>query len=370
MRFSIVLLALAASSFAQEVQFKGRPALLLANDKLELTVLTEGTAMAKLVLKDDAARMNPLWDPATSDGFNGVTGHFPCVDGFGGVSREERAAGFPTHGEAHLQTFELRGRDAQSLTLSARLPLAQENVARVLHLLAGEQVIAVETNIESLLSFDRPVQWAEHATVGAPFLEAGVTVIDMAAMRAKTRPYEASSRSGGLPHRLPSAKEFPWPMAPGADGPDVDMRLTPERPNSGDHTASLMDPSRRVVWVTAVNPRLGLAVGYLFRRAEFPWVQTWQNFPANGRLARGMEFSTQPFDVPRREVVTEGSLFGTPMFRLLPAKSEISAKFLMFYTRVPVGFAGVADVRLEGGAIVVEERGQGRRVELKTAQTL
>lgn len=355
---------------AQQVQFKGRPAITLANDKLELTVLIEGSAMAKLFLKDDPAHMSPLWDPATTDGFGGVTGHFPCVDGFGGVSPQERAAGFPTHGEAHLQKFDIRAQDAQSLTMAARLPLAQENMTRVLRLLAGEQVISVETHLESLLSFDRPVQWAEHATVGSPFLEPGVTVIDMSAAQAKTRPYEAASRSGGLPHRLPSAQEFTWPMAPGVDGAQVDMRLTPEHPNSGDHTASRMDPARRVVWVTAVNPKLGLAVGYLFRREEFPWVQTWQNFPQSGRLARGLEFSTQPFDVPRREVVTEGSLFQTPMFRWLPAKSEITAKFLIFYARVPQGFAGVSDVQLENGTIVMQERGGSRKVELKTAQTL
>ena len=114
--------------------------MLLANDKLELTVLVEGTAMAKLVLKDDPTLTSPLWDPATSDGFGGVTGHFPCVDGFGGVSPEERAAGFPAHGEAHLQNFEVRSRDERSLTLAARLPLAQENITRVLRLLPGEQV--------------------------------------------------------------------------------------------------------------------------------------------------------------------------------------------------------------------------------------
>ena len=365
----LLVLAAAACLTAQDTTFEGHPAVLLANDKLELTVLIEGGAMARLVLKDDPARRSPLWDPKPAT-FNPGTGHFFCVDGFGGVSPEERAAGFPTHGEAHLQKFTIARPEPGTLTLSTRLPLAFENVTRTLSMAEGEQVISVETHIESLLSFDRPLQWAEHATVGSPFLEPGVTVIDMPARQAKTRPYEPNSRSGGLPHRLPSAREFTWPMAPGVAGAPVDMRLTPEKPNSGDHTASLMDPSRQVVWVTALNPKWKLLVGYLFRREEFPWIQTWQNFLPTGKLTRGLEFSTQPFDVPRRQVVTENSLFNTPLYRWLPAKSTIASKFLVFYSHVPEGWTGVRDVRLEGGAIMVEELGSGRKLELRTAQVL
>lgn len=148
------------------------------------------------------------------------------------------------------------------------------------------------------------------------------------------------------------------------------MRLTPVTPNSGDHTASLMDTSRDVVWVTALNPKMKLIIGYLFRRAEYPWVQTWQNFPPSGKLARGLEFSTQPFDVPRRQVVTENALFGTPLYRWLPAKSTIASKFLMFYSRVPEDLNRVDDVRLEGGLIMVEDRHSGRRLTVRTAEQL
>src|SRR5450432_2153175 len=101
MRILLVLAVTAAAGTlaAQSVTFEGRPALVLANDKLELTVLLQGTGMASLVLKDDPGRTNPLWHPDSPG--QGI-GHFLCVDGFGGVSAEERAAGFPSHGEAHL----------------------------------------------------------------------------------------------------------------------------------------------------------------------------------------------------------------------------------------------------------------------------
>src|SRR5207248_2112916 len=220
-------------------------------------------------------------------------------------------------GEAHLQQWETRHAAKEGntavLTLAAKLPLVQEQILRTMRLSDGENVVYVETQLESLLPFDRPVCWAEHATIGSPFLEPGVTVVDMAAKRAKTRPYEPNER--GLPHRLTSGEEFTWPNAPALDGKKVDLRVAPSPPNSGDHTACLMDASRKWVFVTALHPGKRLLLGYVFRPQEYPWTQNWENYPATLKLARGMEFSTMPFDVPRREAVQQNSMFGTPLFR-------------------------------------------------------
>lgn len=363
---------------AQTAMFEGHPATTLQNDQLALTILTEGTAIAKIVRKDDPAAMNPLWDPARMaretgrpNAFQSGTGHFLCVDGFGGVSPEEKAAGFPSHGEAHLQTFRISSTSHEGnsniLRMEGTLPLAQEKVVRTFRLVDGEQTLAVETTVENLLSFDRPLQWAEHATVGSPFLETGTTV-NMSAVKAKTRPYVETAN--GLPRRLVSGQNFTWPMAPAKGSNSIDMRETPAQPNSMDHVAVLVDTTQRLGWVTALNPAKQLLIGYLFRREEYPWIQTWQMFPPTGKLARGMEFSTQPFDVPRREIVTMGSLFDTLVYRWLPAKSTVGSKFLMFYVHVPKELRKVDSVRLENGNIVVEDKDSGNTVRIKTAQTI
>ena len=62
--------------------------------------------------------------------------------------------------------------------------------------------------------------------------------------------------------------------------------------------------------------------------------------------------------------------FDTPVFRVLPAKSKISASFLMFYTRVPEGFRKVDDVRLERGTLTIEDRGAGKTVSLPASRSL
>jgi hypothetical protein len=326
-----------------------------------------------LVLTQDPGRLNPLWNPAMlareknqPPRFGNSLGHFVCVDGFGGTSREERAAGFPGHGEAYSIDFSTdsfsKENGVTKLVMSAPLPLAQEKFTRTMRIVDGENVVYVHSRLESLTAFDRPIAWAEHATIGAPFLERGVTVVDLPAVRSKTRPY-----SGGPNHRLTSDQEFTWPMAPTITGGAVDIRSAPVGIESGDHTTSALDLKKPYAWVTALHPAKRLLVGWVFKATDFPWIQNWEFYPKTEMLARGLEFSTQPFDIPRREAVAMSGLFDTPTFRWLPAKSAIDTGFAIFYTTTPDGFTGVSDVRVENGTIVVEDTKSGKKLSVKAS---
>ena len=99
-------------------------------------------------------------------------------------------------------------------------------------------------------------------------------------------------------------------------------------------------------------------------------MQSWENYPANGKLARGLEFSTQPYDVPRREAATLATMFGAPTYRWLPAKSSIASGFLFFYATAPDGMAQVDDVRLENGKIVITDGRSNRSLTLAAASGL
>jgi hypothetical protein len=357
--------------------FEGAPAVVLANDKLELTITEIGASFAKLTLRDDPASTNPLWEPirmgrelsgASQPMRSGSTGHFVCVDGFGPVSEAERAAGLPGHGEAHVQKYGVTARDGRSATLEAVLPIVQEKFTRTVRMAPGENVIVVESRLENLMGFDRPVNWAEHATVGSPFLESDATVVDVSGSRSQVRPW-TQARMGAVERRLASGREFTWPMAPGVEGgAAVDLRVTPKGPHFLDHATTLVDTARTVGWTTALNTRTHLMIGWVFRRAEYPWVQYWGFYPPTGKMSRGLEFSTQPYDVSRREVMETHSLLGAPVYRWLPAKGTITTKFLMFMTRAPEGMVRVDDVRLENGTLVVE--GGGRRITLAASEGL
>ena len=375
----VLLVIAVAACIAQEATFEGAPAIPFSNNRLQLLILPQGSSIASLVAKDDARKLNPLWNPmrlARESGQKAVfrwgTGHFLALDGFGSGSAEERAAGLPFHGEAQeaqwQTTYSGKEGNTAALTLTTMLPIVQERVERTFRAVDGEPVVYVQTQVESLLGFDRPVVWAEHATVGSPFLEPGVTVVDMPGARSQTRPYV--KRDGDLPDRFASGKDFMWPWAIGVDGKKVDMRLTPANPNSGGHTTSTMDPKRKLAYFTVFNPKLGWMLGYLFKPEEFPWVQSWEDFPPSKKLARGLEFSTQPYDIPRREAIQMNSMLGVPTYRWLPAKSRITSRFLMFYTKVPSGFKMVDDVRKEGTSIVVEDRGSKQKITIPASLPL
>jgi len=360
----------------RETMFENVPALVLSNDKLELTVLLHSGAFAKLLRRDDPERLSPFWNPAWAARVAGEPppslpsfGHFVCVDGFGSPSGEEQAAGLPDHGEAHFQLWKLRSYDQKdglaTLTLETQLERAQETFTRTIRVANGESVIYVHSELASDVAFDRPVSWAEHATIGAPFLEPFATVVDLSCGRAIMRPYEASEAPT---RRLASGKEFTWPKASSKDGDAIDLRVTPMAPpETADLATVVLDSRREFAFVTAVNTRRHLVLGYLVRPSDYPWLQDWEHFSNPTTMARGLEFATQPFGMPRREVVNMHSLLDTPTFRWLPAKAKIETSFLMFYAKTPQRFNRVDDVRLENGRIVIEDNSSGERIQLSAS---
>jgi hypothetical protein len=205
---SILLLACASVAPAQSTQettFTGQPATLLSNDKLQITVMTQGGAIASVVLADDAKKQNPMWSGGTvrpGTAFTGILGHFVAVDGFGQPSAEERAAGLPQHGEAHttkMRVTSSKDGESTALSLTGNLPIVQENFTRTFHIVPGENVVYVDSELENLLGFDRPVNWAEHATIQAPFVKPGVASVGVSGSRSQTRPSTISPMVPPLP---------------------------------------------------------------------------------------------------------------------------------------------------------------------------
>jgi hypothetical protein len=333
------------------------PNIVLANDRLELTIQGTGGTFSKLLLRDGEP-VSPL----------ATIGHFLALDGFGAPSDQERAAGMPFHGEASKQLVRvMRSQNsgpARSVVLETQLPLAQETLIRTIEMQEGENVVYITSGLESGVAADRPISWAEHATIGPPFLERGKTVVDMPALNCRVRPF----KPGSIPGHLVYERDFQWPMAPTKDNGQADLRLVPTD-NYLDLASCQMDPKRTLAFVTALHLDKHLLFGYVFRRQDYPWLMSWMNYTGDGRAARGMEFSTQPFDVSHQETVAMSPLFGTPTFRWLPAKAKIETRFLMFYARVPDNFTRIDDIVLEGGKITVVDR-SGQRLVLPAVRGL
>ena len=95
-----------------------------------------------------------------------------------------------------------------------------------------------------------------------------------------------------------------------------------------------MDTGREEAFFVAFCPEVRLAFGYVWRRADFPWMGIWEEnssrsqAPWNGAtLTRGMEFGVSPFPESRREMIERGPVFDTPTFRWIPAASRLSVEY-------------------------------------------
>jgi hypothetical protein len=371
---------------------------------------------------------NPELVPTVPDNrkFTGsMVGHFVCVDGFGNPSREESAAGLAMHGEAYLAPWKLEssGKEGNTTTakFSAELPLKQETFTRSFQMVDGESVIYVDSELQSKTAFDRTANWGEHPFLYPPFNERENTVVDMSGTRSHTRNYSAPTAAGGGrggpgggrgpgapgapagrgPQGAPGApvaqagpggqgaaaaqggragaaggrggmgggrgfeqdKDFTWPNVPDPDGKLISARIYPATGSWSGHTTTLMDPSRKLAFVTILNKSRNYLLGYVFRREEYPWVQGYYAVSSDW-MGRGVEFATQPFDLPHRDMVELNRMDDTPVYRWLPAKGKISSRFLMFWVKSPEGMTHIDDVRLENGKLIIEDRAAGKTITL------
>lgn len=327
--------------------FQGREAIQIENNCLRITVLREGGHIAEILHKRSG--VNPLWippwrsiEPSSYSAekhpeygrneesllLSGIMGHNLCLDTFGPPSPEEAVAGLSVHGEGSVARYEIASADNQ-LRSHAILPSANLSFARVIQLDPDGESVHISETVENLGATDRPIAWTQHVTLGPPFLEGGAT--QFAASATKSRTFEREGfDAGGLERGI----DYIWPYAPLGNGGVIDQRVFTDAAVSGKFTTHLMDPEKPVAFFAAYHPRLKLLLRYRWRRADFPWLGIWEEKcsrkgePWNGKtVAVGLEFGVSPMPETRREMIDRQRLFGTPVYRWLPARSKHTVEY-------------------------------------------
>jgi hypothetical protein len=369
---------------SEATTFRGRRAIQISNDRIELTALLGGGHIAELRLID--ACVNPLWQPhwntieledydpgrhpeyGYSEGklLASIAGHTLCLNHFGELSEAELAAQGFEHGEAANLPWQLH--DARADTLGAfvdyglELPEAGMQFKRTIALRPGSNVASFEEQVTNLRRSDSPLAYQQHVTLGAPFVEPGVSRLDLSGTRAHTYP-----RSFGDIDPLTPDREFKWPAGPGLPNLNV---FPSESPLSCVCTVAL-ESEDDLAFVAVSNPRLGLLLAYVFPADTFPWVALWYEHggitdaPYDGRtVAWGIEFGTCAFPQSRIEMLTSGPLLGRPRCGVLPALTTIHVSYEAILQAIPTDWRGVAQVTRHDGQFCIAERETGRELHV------
>ncbi len=358
----------------QKMILKGRSGWMLGSDVLSVFVMAGGGHIADLRVAERKS-VNPFWQPVwkTKEPWQfkksdvsrygcrllaSLSGHNLCLGAFGDASPDESRAGIEPHGEAPVARWRQAGRKVSTQRLEfsygCDLPAARMRLVRKIILRKGSHIIRVSERVSSLSRCDLPFTMCQHVTFGPPFVEPGVTIFDMSATRGSTFPGVFSEKQ-----RLKESSDFSWPEGPGTKG-KIDMRTMGKGRNS-DFAAVEMDQNLKHAWFSALNPRKGLMIAYVWRRDDYPWTGIWEeSFARKGKpwdeksLTRGMEFTNSPFPIGLRKSVDMGSFKGQPSFRWLGALTSQTFDYSIIALPVEPKCRGVASITPDAGGFVVD----------------
>jgi hypothetical protein len=367
--------------FCSRTAWRSRKAYLLGNGVVRLTTLTGGGHIAEFKLEDPPT-VSPLWVPpwrtiephqyrekvhkrtygTITEGklLSGLVGHNICLDYFGSPSVEEAKQGLSQHGEAPWSKWREKNivlsRQRVSLELSVKLPISGLRFSREIELRKGESVAYFKEVVRNERKADHFFHWTQHITLGLPFLSADDALVSIPGTRGITYPHGYDEGRA----LLSSNEEFRWPHAPLIEGGNVDLTRPFLRQGLGFVVAVLLDKKKSLGFVAAVNHKLGLIIAYCFKRSDFPWVAIWEENlgiaapPWKQRTsARGMEFSTTPLPVLRRDAFLSGQLFGEPTLTCVPAMGRKTVHYLALLGRVPDGFGNVDSIDLADDQVLI-----------------
>ena len=354
-RSSCLALLIALAVASAQVETDGRRTVRLESQTAALTIDLGGGSIVDFHL---AGGINPLrWlGPGDEDKPFRPMGHFLCLDRWGPPSNAELRNGMPFHGEAARVEWKqigapehLAGRIVA--TMEATLPLAGLDLRRTVGLSESAAVFSVSETVTNRNKLGRVYNMVQHATIGPPFLDE-TTVVDSNAQRG-------FMQSGPLPN--PERPEIRWPEAI-KEGKRVDLRRLTTDPDP-NVTSFVIEGD--LGWVAATTASKELLIGYIFRTADYPWLNIWRHVQDGKPLARGLEFGTTGLHQPFPVLVSKPRILGRPTFVYLDAGESATRVYTAFLMKVPRDFAGVNQVFYRAARIVVQERGaRGRELTI------
>lgn len=141
---------------------------------------------------------------------------------------------------------------------------------RTMTLESGKAVLSLAGKVINQGNEEMPFLWGHHIAYGQPFLD-GPCTLDTPASIVDVHDYPPDPTQ-----RLKTGSQGPWPVLPGADGKDVDMRQMP-KPDAGTVDMVYLT-GLDAGWYGLINHQLQIGVAASWPVEVFPVIWLWQEF--------------------------------------------------------------------------------------------
>ena len=277
-------------------------------------------------------------------------GHFLCLGRWGEPTKGEIKSGVPHNGQSSNEKWKIVSFEKkQKAELQSVAPLDYTTLKRSIILDEKQAVFKITDQITSHATVGRLFNVVQHVTVGPPFLSESTTI-------------DCNAGKGFMQHLCypdPERYAYEWPAAI-VDSTGLNMDLTKSDEAFSYVSTHLMKDSTG--WVTASSPESGLMLGYIWKTAEYPWINIWHQRQDGQLRAKGLEFGTTGVGKSYQELLAVDTRFrGINSYIYLDAKEEINKSFICFLLKIPANFAGVESISLGNGEITIVEK-QGKNI--------
>jgi hypothetical protein len=326
----------------------------LTNEAASLTLDAHGGSLVGFRLRA-LPEVNTLSWQSSPQAPGVYKGHFLCLDRWGPPSTAEQERGMSYHGEASQVAWTMLQPCALALQSSAKLPMAGLTVKRDCLLARTGAAFALRERVCNDNQLGRIYNMVQHPTIAPPFL-APDTVVDCNGERGFSQP----PASPAVIQELKSS----WPQACSTDSSLVDLRRSCVTGPDPAVASFLVSAESSHGWVTAATPSRGLLLGYVWSRADYPWIHMWRHIVQGDMIARGLEFGTAALHQPFPVLARAPQIAGQPLFAYLDAGEEVSRSCVGFLLAVPADYRGTASVVVAASSseLVIRESGADARV--------
>lgn len=329
----------------------------LSNEYALLTVDSFGGALLAFSLKNHP--VNPLsfrLDRNGQTSRGGFQGHFVCLGRWGDATEGERAQGLPKHGDACRLTWSNQiPPDRQSATMAVSSKGEQLDLQRQLELWPRGPIVQVNETVTNRGQVGRFYQLVQHPTFAAPFLDLDVRLF-----------CNASLGFNQVFNAIPAAHALHWPYAHTEDGSMHKLNRFDE-PYNGVFSF-VVEPEDTYGWMVVYSRKSRLLIGYVWPRAQYPWINIWQDWHRGKPRYLGVEFGTTGLHKPFATVVEEHNtrIFDAPTYAFIDANASQHFSYHLFLRRMAEPLNSVEYVTIRDNGLVMSINGREQSVGTTT----